>query len=144
MKRFIFEFWPRIVIVALLFLLAAVSSFAGTGTAAFAWTRPTTYTDGSALPASAISRYDVLCTFTPTGGTASACTLNPSTFAGTASSGSLALTYPATGGRACFRLTVSTATGVSDPSNEACVDFAAAKPSAPANLTVTITIAVNP
>lgn len=124
--------------------IACDAARAGTGGVQLSWVKPTTYSDGSALPATAITAYAIECTFTPTGGTASQCTQNASTFLGSTVTGSLTLTYPAIGGKACWRLrTVTGATVSTDPSNEACKDFAALSANPPTNLTVTVTVTVN-
>lgn len=132
---------------ALLILVSLVTGVASaaTGSTALNYTRPTTYVDGSTLPSSAITGYTVGCTFTPTGGTATACTLNTTTLpGGTSTSGSVTITYPAAGGTACFTLRTNTATATSPGSQPAaCKDLPALAPSDPTNLTVTITLAIN-
>lgn len=116
---------------------------AATGTAALSFIRPTTYVDGSALAASAITGYAVDCTFTPTGGTATACASSPATLPGTAQSGNITLTYPAIGGQACFVLRTLVGTNSSAGSSPpACKALAPIAPSDPSNLTVTITVAL--
>lgn len=128
-------------------LLAVLPSLvlAATGTSALSYTRPTTRVDGSTLAASEITGYAVDCTFTPTGGTATACTLSTTTLpGGTSASGSVTITYPAVGGVACFKLRTLTGS-LSSPGSQpaACKDLPAVAPSDPTNLTVTITVALN-
>lgn len=131
----------------LLVLAALVSGVASaaTGSAAISLTRPTTYVDGSTLPSSAITGYSVGCTFTPTGGTAAACTLSTTTLpGGTSTGGTVSITYPAVGGTACFTLKTMTATNMSDGSQPpVCKDLPGVKPSDPSNVTITITVALN-
>jgi hypothetical protein len=113
--------------------------FALTHPVPMTWTRPTTYVDGQTLPAADILSYSILCTFTPNGGTGAPCSMTPGFFSGSATTGSVIVTYPNVGGQACFRLTTRTAGSESDPSNEACAVLPALKPNPPGNLTITIT-----
>jgi len=137
MKRFLY---------AALAALFVGPALAATGTATITWTRPTTYTDGSVLAASAISGNAIDCVFTPTGGVATSCGSTPATVAGgNTATGTVTLTYPVQGGRACFRVRALVGSVSSDPSAErpeACKDFEALKPNAPSNVTVTITVSV--
>lgn len=58
-----------------LLLLLAVTPAIAFSQANLSFTPPTTYTNGAAMPASAITGYDVQCSaWTPTGGTRGACT----------------------------------------------------------------------
>jgi hypothetical protein len=118
---------------------------AATSSAAVTWTRATAYTDGTSLPASAISGHKIVCTFTPASGTAAPCTLSASSAAGSAQTLTTTLTYPAVGGQACFQL-VTTANGVdSVPSAvtaAACKAFDPLTPNPPGNVSVTITLAL--
>jgi len=129
-------------LVAALFLLVVPTAHAATGASTVSWVRPVTYTDGSALAASELTGYDVQCTFRPTGGSTAACAgLSPATLAGGLTTAQVTITYPGnTGGRVCFRLVAKTATASSDPSNEACKDLPALKPSPPTDVVVTITV----
>lgn len=138
----IVHFFLALAILALFACLSGIAS-AGTANAAFAITRPTAYADGTALPAANIASYPVACMFTPTGGSATACTFTPTSFAGSVLTGSVALTVPPDGGRACFTLKTHLVNGVdSDPGAEACKDVPAVKPNAP-GYTITITLAIN-
>lgn len=132
--------------VALIGLLAFAcidKASAATGPSTVSWTPPTTYTDGSVLPAAALSGNKIGCLFTPTGGTAAPCTLSANTAAGSASSFTANLTYPAVGGTACFTV-IATAGGVdSAPSNATCKTLAALVPNPPTNVTVTVTLTLN-
>lgn len=120
-------------------LLLSVSAIAATGTLSF--TRPTTYADGSALPASAIASYTVSCSYTPTGGSAAACVgLTPATLPGSAIGGALTFTVT-TNGQACFTLqTVDTGGRTSVPSNAACKAIILPNPGPPTDVTVAFTI----
>lgn len=133
MKRSLFFF---------LACLFAAPSFAAVGSLRISFDRPTTYVDGSPLPVSAITGYGIQCVFTPTGGTAAPCSISPAVLPGSVVTGTTALTYPASGGRACVRLVTRTAVTEAVPSNEACADFAALAPSPATGVTVTITIGV--
>lgn len=116
---------------------------AATNSPAVTWLKPTTYTDGSALPAASITGYKLGCLFTPTAGTAVPCTLSSSTAAGSAQTFTATLTYPAIGGSACFTV-IATAGGVdSAPSAAACKTFDALVPNPPSNVTVTVSLTLN-
>lgn len=119
---------------------------AATGTAALSWRLPTTYTDGSPLAASDITRIRVTCAFTPTGATASqACAAwSDPTIAGNATSATGSLTVPASGGTACFYF-YATAGGVeSAASNGACKPFSPVAPNPPTNVSVVVTVIISP
>lgn len=111
------------------------------------YTRPTAYTDGTALPAGDIASYNVRCaSFTPTGSTTpQACpAITPTTLPGTATGGTITLTIPAAGGRACFQVQTVVASGAtSDWSVEGCKTFAPATPNPPGNVTVAVVIGIN-
>lgn len=111
------------------------------------YTRPTAYTDGTALPAGDIASYNVRCaSFTPTGSTTpQACpAITPTSLPGTATGGTVTLTIPAAGGSACFQLRTVVASGAtSDWSNTACKTFAPATPNPPGNVTVAVVIGIN-
>lgn len=129
---------------ALLALLVS-PAFAQSATGNVTFTRPTQYTDGSALPAAAITGYEVRCVgFTPTGGTRGPCTQFPTvTLAGTALSGVITGTVAASGGTAYFAMITKTATGDSALSNEASKVFAPLVPNPPGNVTVAVVIGIN-
>ncbi len=131
--------------LAILLLLIVGVAQAATATTAITFTRPTTYTDGSTLAASAITGYAVDCQFTPTGSsTATACTMTGSPLpGGTATGGNVTLTYPAAGGNACFVLRTLVGSASSAGSAPVCKALAAVPPSDPTNVTVTITLAIN-
>ncbi len=136
MKRFAF--------LALAVLPTLLS--AGTGTGVVTYTRPLTYTDNSPLAATDISGYVVTCQFTPTGASAAAACAN---FAGgsvgAVLTASTSFTIPGSGGKACFAV-AATAGGVTGPASAvtaaSCKVFDALAPSAPGNVTVTVTVAV--
>lgn len=116
---------------------------AATGSTVITWTAPTSYTDNSPLPASAITAYVIDCTLTPTGGVAAPCVFTPASFLGSAVTGTVSVTYPAQGGRACFSLRTSVSGTLSAASNVTCKDFAALTPNPPTNVTITISVTVN-
>ncbi len=130
-------------IAVLLFLPFAAIAQAATGVLSF--TPPTQYSDGSPLPAAAITGYDVQCSkWTPTGGVAATCTQFPAaTLAGNATGGTLTGTVPATGGAACFQVRTKTASGAGAWSAEACKTFAPLVPNPPSNVTVAVVIGIN-
>jgi hypothetical protein len=130
------------IILAFSFVWGAAT--AATGTAAGTWTRPTTYVDGTPLPASAITGYVLGCRFTPTGGTAAPCsTFTPATFPASATSGSVTVSnLPPTGGNLCLTLNTQTATATSDNGVEQCKPVPAVAPNAPGNFTITVTVAL--
>lgn len=125
-------------------LLVLVCGVAFGATANLSYTRPTQYTDGTALPAGDIASYNVRCaSFTPTGGTTpGACpAITPTSLPGSATGGTITLTIPAAGGRACFQVqTVVVSGAMSDWSAEGCKVFAPAVPNPPSNVTVTATV----
>ncbi len=125
--------------------LAVLPAFApaATGIATISFTRPTTYSDGSALPASAITGYAVDCQFTPTGGAAAPCTLTGSPFAGSVQSGNVTITYPPVGGSACFSLRTLVGSLSSVASAASCKTFDAVTPSPPTNVVVTVSLSLN-
>jgi hypothetical protein len=135
---------PFLILGLLLVSLLGSFAHAATGSSSVTWTRATTYVDGSALPSSAITGHKIVCTFTPTTGAAVPCTLSATSASGTATSLTTTLTYPASGGQACFQ-TVTTAGIDSDPSPVtagSCKTFAPLQPSPPSNVTVTVTLAL--
>ena len=120
-----------------------LEAYAATGSKTITFTRPTTYTDGSPLAASAITGYRVECEFTPTGGTMSQCATTPANLAGgTSTSGSVTFTYPPEGGTVCFRLRTLVGSLVADASNQACSPLEALRPNPPTNVTVTVTVSL--
>lgn len=118
---------------------------AATGNAALSFSRPTTYTDGSALSTAEITGYAVDCFFTPTAGTAGACPVTGSPLAGGANqAGSVTLTVPASGGQACFKLRTLVGTASSLGGTPACKTFPDTRtPSDPTGVTVTVTLSLN-
>lgn len=131
---------------ALLGALMIAPAFSATAPLSFAWDRPTTYVDGSTLPAASITGYQMVCEVTNPAGAPISCDLSVSALTGSSVTATGTLTYPATGATACFRLRTQTASAISDPSPlgpNSCVTFAPVKPSPPGNVTVTITVALN-
>lgn len=125
-------------------LLLVTASWAGSQVNTLAFTPPATYTDGSQLPASAIQAYAVECLVTATGSSSTTpCQSDVTSLPGTAAGGQVTVSgLPAIGGKVCFRLRTQAGGVLSDPSNEACKTFAATRPGAPSNLTVTVTVEV--
>jgi len=130
-------------LLLLAFLPLAAVAQSATGTLTF--TPPTQYTDGSPLPASAITGYEVECSkWTPTGGVAGTCTQFPaSTLAAGATGGTLTGTIPAAGGTACWHMRTKSAPGPGPWSADACKAFAPLLPNPPGNVTVAIVIGIN-
>lgn len=137
--------WIRAAMLAALLAGLTGIAQAASGSGVISWTRPTTYVDGSTMPASAITGYRVVCSITPTGASApTACTTSPATLnGGTNTSGTVTVTYPAIGARVCFRLVTLAGETESDPSGEACRDLAPVKPGAPTGVTVTVSISIS-
>lgn len=125
--------------------LVAAPVAADSGTLTF--TPPTTYTNGTALPAAQIASYNLQCSsFTPTGtttpGTCPAIT--PATLPGNATGGTITLTIPATGGTACFRVqTVASNGQASAWSNEGCKAFNPLTPNPPTGVTIAVVLGIN-
>ena len=129
------------IVALLLNLLVAPAAFAASATISFV--PPTTYTNGSPLPAASITGYDLRCTgFTPTGGTAGACDAPPLSIPGTAKGGEMIVAVPVEGGEACFTATTKTALSDSAPSVPSCKVFPSIPPAAPTNLKVISVIIV--
>lgn len=116
---------------------------------------PLTNTNGTNITAGNgdLTGFDIDCQFTPAGSTTAApCTYTPQSKAGAivpgaALSASVTVTYPAAGGKACFRYRVKSATAVSDWSpylanSASCATLAALVPSAPDGVTVTVTLSL--
>lgn len=134
----------RILSAAFLCMSSATCIAAG---ASLTFTAPTTYADGSPLPASDIAQYDIDCGFKAKGGTSyTPCVaLSPALLGATATGGALTFTIPGVGGDACFKLrTVTIGGGVSPWTDAKCKTFPGLTPNAPGNLTVTVTAGVVP
>lgn len=130
--------------VALGILVGA--ALASTVPAQLSYTKANTYVDGSALAPADITGHGIYCTFTPTTGSPIPCTFSPVSFSGAVSTGSVTLTYPASGGKACFRLTTRTTGAESAQTAESpamCKDLPAIAPSPPGNPSITVTITIN-
>lgn len=132
----------RLLLLASLALLTT-AALAATGSSLITFTRPSTWSDGSPLAATDITGYQVDCTFTPTGGAATACA-TANLPGGSVSSGTVTITYPVAGGVACFRLKTLTALVPGDgfSTSQACRTFARVTPNNPTDLTVTVTVTV--
>jgi len=113
--------------------------------AALSYTLPTTYSNGAALPVTAIAGFDAQCSsFTPTNGTAGACTIAGGSVTGAVTSIVLTGTISPTGGSACFQVRTRATNGeVSTWTAPKCKTFAAVPPSEPGNVTVAVVIGVN-
>jgi hypothetical protein len=132
--------------VMLLPMLCIGIATAATGVATISFTAPTTYANGAPLAAADIAGYNIDCTFEKPDTTVAPCALNPITIP-PASPGTVSITVPDVGGKACFQLrTVLKNNATSDMSAPpACKTFAAtppANPSAPKNVTVVVTVTV--
>lgn len=125
-------------------------ALAATGTAAGTFTRAVSFTDGTPLVAADVVNYEIDCVFTPTGGVSAPCVSSPATTPTT--SFTVTLTYPASGGRACFRTKTRTTNGaLSDFSpylanGASCRDFGplAANPASGVTVTVIVNVTVSP
>jgi hypothetical protein len=105
--------------IALLF--AAGIAYAAIRPLTITLTPPTTYTDNSPIAAGDITGYSIVCTFTPTGGAAEACTLANATIPAGVTTSSNSITYPDVGGQMCLALiTVTALHGVSETSSSSC------------------------
>jgi hypothetical protein len=126
-------------------LLAILPVAAFAQSAILTFTPPTQYTDGSPLPASAITGYEAQCSkWTPTGGVAGTCTQFPaSTLAAGTTGGTLTGTIPAAGGTACWQMRTKSAPGPGPWGAEACKTFAPLLPNPPGNVTVAVVIGIN-
>jgi hypothetical protein len=121
-------------------LLLALPLVAGAETATLSFTRPTTYTDGSPLPAAAITGYEFRCG----AGTSAGVTCPTLTLGGTATGGSMTLTGPASGFTACFEGRTLVAAGPGPYSAPpVCRSFPPLQPSPPGAITVAVVIGVN-
>ena len=133
-----------IIVLALLF---AGTAQAAAGTAAGQFTRASSFTDGTPLAAADVVNYEIDCVFTPTGGVAGPCVSSPA--ATPTNSFTVTLTYPAIGGRACFRTKTRTTNGaLSDFSpylanGASCRDFSAPAANPTSGVTVTVVVSVS-
>lgn len=131
--------------IAVFLLCVAGIALAATGNAQITFVRPTLYTDGTPLPVTAISGFQINCTFQNTGSSVvNPCTAqSPLELPGNVTTGAVTFTFPAQGGRACFTMRTRVGSAVSDPSSpEACRDFAPLAPNPPTGVTVTVTVTV--
>jgi hypothetical protein len=129
----------------LLALCLLAPALAAAQSATMSFTVPTAYTSGQAMPASAITGYDVQCSaWTPTGGSRVACAQFAATvLAANATGGVLTGSIPATGGTACFQARTKTAPANSAWSPESCKTFAPLVPNPPGNVTVAVVLGIN-
>lgn len=141
-----FVHWALLMVALLVLAGFSAAAHAATGTTALTFTPPTTNSDGSALAASDITNYTVVCTFTPPTGAASTCVTDTTTIAGgTNKVGTLKITYPVSGGQACILLKTNRSDGVQGAGSQppACTTLPAIKPNDPTNVTITVTLAIN-
>lgn len=122
-------------------LLAGVLLAATALAESITWIGPTTYTNGQPLPASAITGYEFRC---------QAATTTPGilcstvTVGGTATSTTITITVPATGGTACVEGRAFA--GANNPSvwaggtGAACLTFPPTQPGPPTNITLAVLI----
>lgn len=117
-------------------LLLSVSAMAAT----LSYTPPTTYTDGSPLPAADILGYEFRCG----AGTSAGVSCTPLTLPGTATGGTMVITGPAAGFTACVEGATRVAAGLGPYSSPpACKTFAAIPPNPPGNVTIAVVIGIN-
>lgn len=133
----------RRILAALLLFVVAPAALAQQ-VASISYTLPTTYTNGAALPATAIAGFDAQCSgFTPTNGTAGACAIAGASVTGAVTSIVLAGTIPPSGGSACFQVRTRATNGeFSTWTAPKCKAFAAVPPGEPGNVTVAVVISV--
>ena len=122
------------ILVGILFCSAAWAD-----TASITFTPPTTYVDGSGLPASAITGYEFRCGVGTTVGVV--CT--PLSLPGTATGGVMVVTGPSSGFTACPEGRTLTAGAASVYSVPVCKTFPALVPNPPGNVTVAVVIGLN-
>lgn len=134
----------QVTAIAVLILCVVGVATAATSPTSITFTRPTTYIDGSPLAASSITSYTISCDWTSTGATTSQpCTLSTTTIPGQSTTGTLTLTYPASGGSACFTLRTNVGSVQSIASSPAaCKTLDAIAPNPPSNVTVTVSVAL--
>lgn len=126
-------------IIAYALCLAGVARAQTPPNLTITWAPQLKYTDGSTLLATDIAAYDVVCRFTPTGGTvAGACSLSKTALVGgTATTDSLTATIPAAGGALCVKLTTRLKSGaVSAESGESCKTYDPLSPMPPTGVRV--------
>ena len=138
----------RAILASLLAFVFASAAVAAAPVLSF--TPPVARVDGTPLPASQISGYDVRCSsWTAPGGVAGVCPAGmfSSVSLGAAATGAtLSATIPATGGTICFQVATkdtSTPVQVSAWSAEGCKTYAAAPPNPPTNVTIAVVIGLN-
>lgn len=118
---------------------------ASTGVANVSFAAPTTYTDTSALAAADLTSFEVECMQSAPAGTLAPCATPLVQGSAAARTIPVTLTYSASVGvHACFRVRAYAGGPAGLWSTQACKDFAALAPSAPANVTVTVTVVVSP
>lgn len=122
-------------------LLLSVSAVAATGSLSF--TRPTAYTDGSPLAASAITAYEFRCA---AAGTTAGVSCTPLTLPGTALGGVMTVSVPSTGGTVCVegRALVGTlASNWAASSGAGCKTFPSLQPSPPGNVVIALNVTIS-
>lgn len=111
---------------------------------------PTAYTNGTPIPAGAITSYEVECDFIATGTTTKTnCDFTPTTLTPAQLTRDLTVTYPGVGGTACFYSRARTATQVSARSPDGpqnCKPLPADPliPNAPGAVVVVVTVSISP
>lgn len=135
-------FWAWARLAALAMAAATIwshNAFAET----VSWQRPTTYVDGSALPATAITGYEIRCSAAGTATIVSCATVSAP---GTATSVTLAVTVTQAGGTICAEGRAFA--GAANPSvwnsgpNAVCKTVPATPPGPPTNITVAFTVTI--
>lgn len=119
----------------------ALPAFAATGQITYA--RPTSYDNGTPLPASAITGYEFRCR----SGTTAGVSCSPLSLPGDATSGTMTITVPATGGTACVEGRAAAGAGnwsvwSTGPDATSCKIFPAFVPNPPGNITIAVVIGV--
>jgi hypothetical protein len=118
-------------------LLLASTALAGT----LNWFRPTTYSDGQPLPASAITGYEFRCQAATTTAGILCSTV---TVAGTLTTTTITVTVPSSGGTACVEgrafAGANNASVWAGGTGAACMTFAPTPPGPPTNITLTVLI----
>lgn len=130
--------WPVVTGFIVAFALGLWAGSAASAT--LSYTAPTSYIDGSPLPASAITGYEFRCG----AGTTAGITCTPLSLPGTATGGTMVITGPATGFTACIEGRTLVALGPGPYSSPPfCKTYAAVPPGPPGNVTIAVVIGIN-
>jgi len=125
--------------VILLLIASLLGEIAVAVDAPISYSAPTTYTDGTPLPANAITGYEFRCGT----GTTTGVSCVPLALQGTALGGVMVVTVPVAGGTACVEGRTLVAAGPGPYSSPpACKLFPPLVPSPPGNVTVAVVIGI--